>query len=140
MTRRHEELEWPASDNLEQAVMSWNRHCEERSDAAIQWAAETRWMSRFGPPRRPKPCRGHGDLLIFAALAMTKVAQSKRSTLLDGPAQGARLKLEGPDDDGCVWIRSAGGRHLGFSRHGPPGSFGVALSPPPRLGRFRRVF
>lgn len=38
---------------------------------------------------------------------------------LDGPAQGALFKLEGPDEDGCDWICSAEGRDVWCQNLGP---------------------
>jgi hypothetical protein len=37
----------------------------------------------------------------------------------DEPAQGALFKLEGPDEDGCVWICSADGRDVWCQNLGP---------------------
>jgi hypothetical protein len=33
-------------------------------------------------------------------------------TLADGPEQAALFQIEGPDEDGCVWICSAKGRDV----------------------------
>ena len=38
---------------------------------------------------------------------------------LDGPAQGALFKIEGPDDDGCVWLCSPKGRDVWCQNAGP---------------------
>jgi|GEM_PF-2746752 len=38
---------------------------------------------------------------------------------VDGPEQGALFAIEGPDDDGCVWICSSEGRDVGCQNLGP---------------------
>ena len=38
---------------------------------------------------------------------------------LDGPEQAALFRLEGTDEDGCVWICSAAGRHVWCQNLGP---------------------
>ena len=38
---------------------------------------------------------------------------------LDGPDQGALFRIEGPDEDGCVWICSAAGRDMWCQNLGP---------------------
>jgi hypothetical protein len=37
----------------------------------------------------------------------------------DDPEQGALFEIEGPDEDGCVWICSAGGRDVWCQNLGP---------------------
>jgi hypothetical protein len=37
----------------------------------------------------------------------------------DAPEQGALFKLEGPDEDGCVWICSTEGRDVWCQNLGP---------------------
>jgi hypothetical protein len=37
----------------------------------------------------------------------------------DDPEQGALFDIEGPDEDGCVWICSAGGRDVWCQNLGP---------------------
>jgi hypothetical protein len=37
----------------------------------------------------------------------------------DGPAQGALFEIEGPDEDGCVWICSSAGRDVWCRNLGP---------------------
>jgi hypothetical protein len=37
----------------------------------------------------------------------------------EGPAQGALFKLEGPDEDGCVWMCSPAGRDVWCQNLGP---------------------
>ena len=36
-----------------------------------------------------------------------------------GPDQGALFRIEGPDEDGCVWICSASGRDVWCQNLGP---------------------
>ena len=38
---------------------------------------------------------------------------------LDGPEQGALFRIEGPDEDGCVWICSTSGRDVWCQNLGP---------------------
>ena len=38
---------------------------------------------------------------------------------LDGPEQGALFRIEGPDEDGCVWICSGSGRGVWCHNLGP---------------------
>ena len=38
---------------------------------------------------------------------------------LDGPAQEALFRIEGPDEDGCVWICSTSGRDVWCQNLGP---------------------
>jgi hypothetical protein len=38
---------------------------------------------------------------------------------LDGPAQGALFRIEGPDEDGCVWMCSIEGRDVWCQNLGP---------------------
>ena len=37
----------------------------------------------------------------------------------DEPEQGALFQIEGPDEDGCVWICSADGRDVWCQKLGP---------------------
>ena len=37
----------------------------------------------------------------------------------DDPEQGALFEIEGPDEDGCVWICSAEGRDIWCQNLGP---------------------
>lgn len=37
----------------------------------------------------------------------------------DAPEQQALFEIEGPDEDGCVWICSAQGRHVWCQNLGP---------------------
>ena len=37
----------------------------------------------------------------------------------DGPDQGPLFPPEGPDEEGCVWIRSTGGREVWCQNLGP---------------------
>ena len=37
----------------------------------------------------------------------------------EGPPQSATFQLEGPDEDGCVWICSAEGRDVWCQNLGP---------------------
>jgi hypothetical protein len=38
---------------------------------------------------------------------------------MDGPEQKALFQIEGPDEDGCVWICSAEGRKVWCQNLGP---------------------
>jgi hypothetical protein len=59
-----------------------NRHCEERSDQAIQCASESALDVQVRPaPQAAAMSGGHGDLRIFASLAMTTVDQPKHGML-----------------------------------------------------------
>jgi hypothetical protein len=47
------------------------------------------------------------------------VEQNDAGDNLDGPEQGADFRIEGPDEDGCVWICSAEGRDVWCRNLGP---------------------
>lgn len=47
---------------------------------------------------------------------------------LDGAAQGALFRIEGPDDDGCVWICSAEGREVWCQNLGPAPAAATAMA------------
>ena len=38
---------------------------------------------------------------------------------LNGPDQAALFRIEGPDEDGCVWLCAVGGRDLWCQNLGP---------------------
>ena len=42
--------------------------------------------------------------------------------------QGALFQIEGPDEDGCVWVCSAGGRDVWCQNLGPAEKVAEALS------------
>ena len=44
------------------------------------------------------------------------------------PAQEALFNIEGPDEDGCVWICSAEGRHVWCENLGPVAKVAEVLS------------
>ena len=46
----------------------------------------------------------------------------------DGPEQGALFEIEGPDEDGCVWICSAAGRADWCQNLGPRDKVAEVLS------------
>ena len=43
----------------------------------------------------------------------------QKATMNDEPEQGALFQIEGPDEDGCVWICSADGRDVWCQNLGP---------------------
>lgn len=45
----------------------------------------------------------------------------------DAAPQTASFTIEGPDEDGCVWIYSAGGRHVWGQNLGPPDNADLVL-------------
>jgi hypothetical protein len=49
-------------------------------------------------------------------------------TPADGPDQGALFQIEGPDEDGCVWICSAEGRDVWCQNLGPRDKVAEVLS------------
>ena len=46
----------------------------------------------------------------------------------DDPKQGALFEIEGPDEDGCVWMCSAQGRDVWCHNLGPKGPTAEVLS------------
>jgi hypothetical protein len=46
----------------------------------------------------------------------------------DEPVQGALFQIEGPDEDGCVWICSADGRDVWCRNLGPAAAVTEVLS------------
>ena len=46
----------------------------------------------------------------------------------EGPPQSATFQLEGPDEDGCVWICSAEGRDVWCQNLGPKEAVAQKLS------------
>ena len=46
----------------------------------------------------------------------------------DGPPQGALFQIEGPDEDGCVWICSVEGRDVWCQNLGPKEAVAEKLS------------
>lgn len=46
----------------------------------------------------------------------------------EGPEQGALFCIEGPDEDGCVWICSSKGRDVWCQNLGPAAKVAEALS------------
>jgi hypothetical protein len=56
-------------------------------------------MSAFHP-LQPLPCYSQS------------VGHSGSMAHMDQPEQGALFRIEGPDEDGCVWICSADGRDV----------------------------
>ena len=62
-----------------------------------------------------------------AGCAELATASGKR--LMDeGPEQGALFEIEGPDEDGCVWICSAKGRSVWCQNLGPKDEVAAVLS------------
>jgi hypothetical protein len=47
------------------------------------------------------------------------MARLRNSAMTDEPEQDALFKIEGPDEDGCVWICSAQGRDVWCENLGP---------------------
>ncbi len=45
--------------------------------------------------------------------------QTGQNDNVDGPAQGALFVIEGPDEDGCVWICAPDGRQTWCQNLGP---------------------
>jgi hypothetical protein len=46
----------------------------------------------------------------------------------DGPDQPALFRIEGPDEDGCVWICAAGGRDIWCQNLGPEGPAATVMA------------
>ena len=46
----------------------------------------------------------------------------------EGPEQGALFQIEGPDEDGCVWVCSLGDRDIWCHNLGPKAAVAQALS------------
>ena len=46
----------------------------------------------------------------------------------EGPQQGALFRIEGPDEDGCVWICSAEGREVWCQNLGPEGPTAAVMA------------
>lgn len=49
-------------------------------------------------------------------------------TLAEGPGQDALFQIEGPDEDGCVWVCSAEGRDVWCQNLGPRDKVAEVLS------------
>jgi len=50
------------------------------------------------------------DIPPIRSVEMPMTDPKQPGDSIDGPAQGALFRIEGPDEDGCVWACSANGR------------------------------
>ena len=63
----------------------------------------------------------------FVPIRHNKFAEDKLVNH-EGPEQGALFEIEGPDEDGCVWICSAAGRDDWCQNLGPRDQVAQVLS------------